>query len=305
MTTAHEISGMASPLDFSEADPGLVLPLMESVERMPAPATGAFLFGPAQKPFGTVLVENGRVCWAGAAKLGSRLSDLLRSKLSPGADPHALEETVRRCLRTSTPLGEALVESGLMSAELFREALHKHTSEALLVLMHDERAALTWHAHRKQRYDARFTFSPTEIMSGIGACITPDKAAEARKELERYLKAEGCGLAFFDDTSHGERGETESGSKNFFLVSDKRGAGLTITEMQQLGAWGRNAFLRSPFEPGSEPRLFTLRGADGDSLITWRTHDLLYVVICPSSSSFAFIVGKRTRTSPDDRSGSS
>lgn len=302
MTTTHEVSGTPLRLDFSEADPLRVLPLMEAVERMPAGATGAFLFGPVQKPFGTVLVENGRVCWAGAAQLGSRLSDLLRSMLSPGADPHTLEETVRRCLRTSTPLGEALVQSGLMSAEHFREALCTHTSEALLVLTQDEQAQPTWHAHRKQRYDARFTFSPTEILSGVGACIAPQAAAEARRDLARYLKSEGCGLAFAELA---DAGETEGDSKKFFPVSEKRGAALTITEMQQLGAWGRSALSKMSLGPGAQPRLFTLRGAEGDSLITWRTGDLLYVVICPSSSSFAFIVGKRTRTSPDDRSGSS
>lgn len=269
---------------------------------MPAGATGAFLFGPVQKPFGTVLVENGRVCWAGAAQLGSRLSDLLRSRLSPSADALALEEIVRRCQKTATPLGEALVGSGLMTGDQFREALYKHTSEALLMLTQSETGSPTWHAHRKQRYDARFTFSPSEILTGVGACVAPARASEAHHELSRHLKTEGCGIAF----AHYAPAEdgTPDGSE-IFPVAEKRGTAFSTAEMQHLGAWGWGALQKTPRASDNSPWLFALRGAAGDSLVTWRTRELMYVVICPSSSSFAFIVGRLARTSPSDRSGSS
>src|SRR5688572_4272691 len=88
----------------SGADPSAVLPLIATIETLRSTATGAYMFGPVGKPSGTILIEKGRVCWAGASQMGHRLTDLLRNRIDPSVNPSALEEIVRRCRLEATPL---------------------------------------------------------------------------------------------------------------------------------------------------------------------------------------------------------
>jgi hypothetical protein len=277
----------------SGADPSAVLPLIDTIEKLPASATGAYMFGPTGRPTGTILVERGRVCWAGAAQMGHRLTDILRRRIDKGVEPGALEEIVRRCRLESTPLGEALVASGLLSSDGLRDALRQHTSEAILHLGQAAADSPTWLAHRRQRYDARFTFSPAELLASVGAACMPELAEAARREMQATLSHGGGGLAF-----------TWIGASDApFPIFEMRTSKLTVSDTIRLADWG--AHMRETESViRAVPRVVVTRSAHGDSMITWATGQVIYVVICQSPSSLAHVLGKRVRASPDGRSGS-
>jgi hypothetical protein len=276
----------------SGADPSSALQLINTIEKLPNTATGAYVFGPAGRPGGTILVENGRVCWAVAPQMGRRLTDLLRIRLDPSASPDALREVVRRCRLESTPLGEALVENGLLSSAALRDALRQHTSEAILILSQAD-GEPSWLAHRKQRYDARFTFSPAELLASIGAAAAPDLAEEARGEMERTIGQGGGGVAFAQ----------VGASQMLFPICEVQGAATSVDDTIRLGEWGTGA-LEAEALIRAVPRLVAVLGATGDAIVTWSTGGVIYVVTCRNPSSLAHVLGKRARASPDGRSGS-
>lgn len=276
----------------SGADPSAVLPLIDTIDKLPPTATGAYVFGPAGKPNGMILVERGRVCWAGASQMGHRLTDILRDRLLESVSPSALEDTVRRCRLESTPLGEALVANGLISSQGLREALRQHTSEALLHLGQAIESP-TWLEHRRQRYDARFTFSPAELLASVGSTCMPELAEAARSEMEKTLRHGGGGLAF-----------AWIGSADApFPICELRTSQLTVVDTIRLAEWAARMREMEPVVH-SVPRLVATVSPQGDSMVTWTTGEVIYVVICQSPSSLAHVLGKRVRASPDGRSGS-
>ena len=274
------------------SDPLAVLPLIEGIESLSTSSTGALVFGPPGRPVGTILIEQGRICWAAAAKLGYRLTDILRSRVNPSFGPTALEEIVRRCRDEGTPLGEALVADGLLSSDGLRDALRQHTSEAILSLSQNGEDP-SWVAHRRQRYDARFTFSPSEVLASAGAACLPELAELARRQIEGTLRPESSGVAF-----------TWVGlSAALFPICEVRGEALSARETVELGLWATR-MLELPLMLRSVPKLVVTFGAKGDALVAWISEGIVYVVICQNPSSLAHVLGKRARASPDVRSGS-
>ena len=278
------------------ADPLAVLPLIEGIEDLSSASTGALVFGAHGKPEGTILVEKGRICWAMTARMGHRLTDILRSRLDPEVGPSALEAIVRRCRDEGTPLGETLVASSLISSEGLREALRQHTSEAILFLAQRGGAPPAWLAHRKHRYDARFTFSPAELLASVGAVCLPDLAEQSRAEMERLLRSVGSsggGVAF-----------TWVGvSATLFPICEIHGASFSVRETVDLGQWAAR-MLEMPLMLRAVPQLVTVVGAKGDALVAWISEGIVYVVICQNPSSLAHVLSKRARAAPEVRSGS-
>jgi hypothetical protein len=278
---------------LSGADPAAVLPLIETIEKLPSSATGAFVFGSSAKPHGTSLVDNGRVCWAAAARMGSRLTDTLRARLDPKIETGLLEEVIRQCRVKSVPFGEALVESGLLSSAALRDALRQNTAEAILFLSQSMAGLPTWVAHRRQRYDAQFTFSPTELLAGVGAACLPELAEAAQTELDSVLRAGGRGVAFAWVGAQAE----------LFPIVEVHSSQFSVGETVHLGKWAVR-MLDTPLMLRAVPRLVSTLGAGGDALVTWLTGGIVYVVVCQHPSSLAHVLGKRARASPDGRSGS-
>lgn len=276
------------------ADPSAVVSLLRAVEMLPSVSTGALIFGPGAKPQGSILLENGRVCWAGAAAMGSRLVEILRGRLDPGVSPSALDETIKKCRAESTPLGEALVAAGLFSSAGLRDAFRQHTAEAIVALAGLGGEPPAWVA-RKQRFAAQFTFGPVEILASMGAALAPGLAGAARGEMEPMLRHGGYGVAFAKGLG---------GAGGLLLpVGEVNGSKLTLGEAVELGAWGARA-VRENAAVSGVPRLVAAMGAKGDALVAWLTGAVIYVVICPSPSSLAHVLGKRARAPSDDRSGS-
>lgn len=276
------------------ADPAAVLPIIEAIDKLPATSTGAFVFGPSSQPDGTILIERGRVCFAIESRAGKRLTDILRARIGPAASGSALDDIVRRCRAEGTPLGEALVTSGIVSSDGFRDALRQQTSEAMLGLCQREQAPPVWIAHRRQRYDARFTFDAAELMASVGACCRPEFADRSRRELEIMLRPGGRGVAFM---------WAGASSSVLFPVGEKRGSGFSAQETIALGRWAMHV-LEAKLMQQSIPRLAAMLGPKGDSTVAWIAEGLVYVVLCDNPSSLAHVLGKRARASSDGRSGS-
>jgi hypothetical protein len=165
------------------------------VDDLPPDAVGeiVFLGHGHDGPIGAVFVENGRVCWAAASGLARRLSDLLAA--SAGLDSAAMEDHYRHCKRLGAPLGEHLVNAGLVTAEGLRSALLKHTAESLEVLCAPGHAA-QWVSRRRGGYSPRFTFRTPEVLSHIFASIHPRVAEDAVAELADAFADRGWGAAF-------------------------------------------------------------------------------------------------------------
>jgi hypothetical protein len=285
-----EVQGAAVRSPVPGADPSAVLSLLQGIEALPPSSTGALVFGATERPAGAILLENGQICWARAASMKGRLAEILRARLDPGANPSDLDETIRKCRQGSGLIGEALVSGGLLSSDGLRDALRQHTAEALLALAVLPGEPPTWLA-RSKPFGARFSLSSVELLSTAAAVCAPALADEARGEMERMLRHGGFGVAFAKAWGR------------LVLIGEAQGSKLTLAEAASLGAWGARAVREDAVVRGV-PRLVAEMGAKGDALVAWLTGALIYVVICPSPSSLAHVLGKRARAPSDDRSGS-
>lgn len=157
--------------------------LLDGIDRLAAGATGAFVFTKTDAPQGTILVEDNRICWAAASNMGERLTDLLIRQTHPPLDRSTLDTVFHECRQDGSPLGETLVERGLISADGLRRALLQHTAEAIALLSETPTVSPVWVSNRSTHYDARFSFGTTDLFTRIGASYAsragdPDDATE-------------------------------------------------------------------------------------------------------------------------------
>lgn len=153
--------------------------LLAAVEDRPADESGAFLVdddGDGQT-VGSVFVETGRVCWAAAPGRSGRLRDLLHRHSARRIDDAELDDAFAVCRDAQRPLGELLVERGLVSDDGLRAALKQHTVESLIAQCDGVPRPVTWVRHRRRGYSARFTFTPVELLAAAGAQLYPAEAA--------------------------------------------------------------------------------------------------------------------------------
>lgn len=268
-----------------EVSPWRAVQLLEDIERLPADATGALVFGQIARPEGTILIEAGRVCWATAARMRRRLTDLLRFQADPPLGPDALETVYRRCRAEGQPLGESLVELGLVTREGLRRALQQHSAEAIALLALERRTPpWTWVEHRHRRYDATFTFSPAELLSGTGALRQPKAAERAAAELQKNLEGGGFGAAFIREPAHARA----------FLIAAFECDALGVHAVLALGEWVAGALdLSGAFDPGA--RMVITSRRDGGAILGWRLGDIDFVAQCSDPSSVAYVVATQAR----------
>lgn len=279
------VSDPAPPSHVVEVSPWRAVELLEDIESLSADATGALVFGRAARPTGTILVEGGRVCWATAARMQRRLTDLLRFQVDPPLSTDVLEAVYRRCRDNGQPLGESLVEQGLISRDGLRRALRQHSAEAIALLALDHRSPVwTWVEHRRRRYDAAFTFSPAELLSGMGAVCRPEAARHAAEQLSRNLDGGGCGAAFVRDPAHARA----------IPVAAFACDALGVHAVAALGEWVAGMLdLSAAFDPDS--RLVVAARREGGSIVGWREGEIDYVAQCDDPSSVAYVVAAQAR----------
>lgn len=257
--------------------------ILKGVDRLPDGATGALLFGNGDDDgHDLVLVENRRICWATASGMDRRLTDLLIEEAGGAADSSQMEALYERCHAENRPLGETLVEEGIVSADGLRRSLLHHTAEAVVRLGSTPELSPRWKANRRQRYDAAYTFGATELLARVGALGREETVAPAEATLHRVLKNDGSGAAF----------HVESRS---FPIAEVRGDLLGVEGLVALGRWSFDAFDRCrEFDP--DCNLVVARAGvvkDALGMASWVEGNFVYAVAAESASALGQIVARR------------
>lgn len=278
----NDLGGVPSSRMLSSipANPGLiaaVLRLLELIDDLPKGATGALNFGDE----GMILVESKKICWAVARGMRLRLTEILRRQTTPPLTREAVEEIYRACRQSGTPIGEALVASGLVSEAGLRAALFKHNGEAIVSLAQNGALPERFVSHSKTGYDPKFAFSPCEVLAMLGARDDPARAAAAQAELGSTLVQECVGAAFVRSTA----------SSGPLVIAVDPACGLAVGDLLQACAWVSGLFdVARTFDP----EVFAARAALGDRgmLVTWRSKDVEYVGLCASRAAAARLMSR-------------
>jgi hypothetical protein len=139
---------------------------------------------------GSILADEGRVCWARSAGQRTRMSDLLLAAPGQSLTRATLEQAVRACQQQRRPLGEYLLMLGLVDTDTLRAALLRHTCEAVLELAHED-THWEWVEHRGPGYNAALTFSPVEVLSCVRALRLPQQTLDLNARLRsRVLRGQ-------------------------------------------------------------------------------------------------------------------
>lgn len=261
-----------------------VVRLLRELEELPADATGALTFGDRERAAGAVLIEGGRVCWAGARGLSRRLTDLLVGRGESSPSRAVIHRVYRECRRDGRPLGERLVEGGWVSAEGLREALIDHSVEAMTQLCSLEGDARFWVPHRAQRYDAAYTFAPVELLTPAARGLLPERSARGAAELRAILDGEGVGLAL-------HRGGAVARPVPVARTGPDR---VRVEELDALARWAVGVLdLTAAIDEGRR-HVLSAR-SDGTTFVAWRRDDLLYAAVCDAPTVGACVVARLRR----------
>lgn len=272
--------------DNTEALSRVTVRLLRGVERLPAGATGAFVFGGnKEESKGMILVENGRICWAATPGMERRLTDILVSQSRPPLSEAVVEEVYQRCRREGIPLGAGLVAGGVVTPRGLRQALLKHAGEAIThlcrALKSEGKVSPAWVPNRTRRYDAQFTFTPAEIVVAVGARVDETKAVQGSEVLRHALEDGGAGAAFLE------------GTVDELPVAEVRGEQVGVEGLVGLGAWAQAAIRRCRFFSACNLVAAMLPSRSG--VITWMSEGVVYVALCEDRSNLSHLISQRAR----------
>jgi len=259
-----------------------IVDLLDRIEHVDEAATGALVFGPAARPVGTVLVEDGRICWAVTAGMNRRLTDLLRAQTSPPLSAEAIQQVYQKCRNDDVPLGEALVVSGLVTPDGLRAALREHTAEAIGHLSELPTVACAWNPHKNRRYDARYTFSPAEILIALESRNQPGLTETIQEDLEQVMAPGSLGFCFARATPYP------------MLLAAVGAERLGAREIAGLGRWTIDMLdLRQAIDANADIMSFSTRA--GTAACAWNTGRVVTVVLCEDESSLIYTIVRRRR----------
>jgi hypothetical protein len=265
--------------------PAAVLPLLERVERLPQDATGALMFGTGEDNHGSVLIEQGRICWAVASNMKRRLIDLLRHQTEPALTKASIESVYNDCRALNKPLGECLVESGLITQRGLWRALRQHNAEAIAVIAATMLSSeVRFQHHKHHRYDARFSYSTTEVLVTLGALSDQTTATLARVELKRRVPEGGRGAAYTRDRY----------GAGIIPIGEVGTADLSSETFMDMGAWATST-LDVAAAVADEVRAVTGTAPDGQSIAAWSESGVIYTVLCPTMRSYARLLSSLVR----------
>jgi len=265
--------------------PAALLPLLERIERLPEDATGALMLRTGADKQGIVLVERGRICWAVASNMKRRLVDLLRHQAEPALSKQSLESVYNDCRLQSKPLGEGLVKSGLVTERGLWRALRQHNAEAIAVIAAELGTSdVEFQHHKHHRYDARFTYSTTEVLVTLGALSDQARATLARSVLKRCVPESGRGAAYTRDP----------GGAGVIPIGEIGTADVASEAFMALGAWAAST-LDVAAAVTSEVRAVTGTTPEGESIAAWSESGVIYMVLCPTLASYARLISSLAR----------
>jgi len=237
--------------------------------------SGAWRFGEPDRRSGAVLVDHGRICWA-IAPGTRRLTDVLAERHR--IDRGALEAIYRRCQARGAPLGQSLVEDGVVSAEELRGTLLEQTAEAVVVLAPTE-VAPSWVPHRGGGYAPQFTFSLAEIAAraaALGLGVDPSERAAA---LADRLRGGGWGAAFVG----------RSPPLPVAVVGEETDLGAVLAvgrwAERMISAWART---------GKSAGLATARTGSGTA-VAWLDVDGINAAVCDDATTISRLLARHAR----------
>ena len=261
-------------------DPTQLLPLLESIEELPAHMSGAFIVGEERQVGGMVFVQQRAICWAVTNQMQGRLTDLLIEESSTLATREQIEQLYRRCKQDQRPLGQTLVDEKLVSPTEFRDALCRHTSESLLTLAGCSQPKPRWVEHAHSDYNAQFTFTPAELFISLTRLQRPSLASKADSDLRSNLPEECPGIAFLR-----EGGGTPVAAQNVDTLS--------AHELLDLGRRLHSAVdIAEVMSPA--PRAIALRDQLG-GIVAWSHEDLFVAALCRNASEIGYVTSLRKR----------
>jgi hypothetical protein len=266
-----------SSIPASPAISSAVQRVLGYIDDLPAGATGALNFG----PHGVILLQSRKICWAMARTMRLRLTDLLRNQSTPPVSREAVEQVYRRCKASGTPIGEALVASGLATEAGLRAALFKHNGDAIVALARAGASPDDWVTHTKPGYDPKYSFTASEVLAMIGALDDPARAAAAQLELGNMLVPDSVGAAF-------TRGTDASGS---LIIAVDRQCDFAVADLVGVCNWVAGLFdVAQTFDQ----EVFAARVHFGKQagLVTWRSKDVGYVGMCGTRAAAARLVSR-------------
>jgi hypothetical protein len=274
MSSLHSHSESALPA-------GEVLEILEGIEELERHWSGTLRFG----AHGVIVVEARRVCWAGARGMTLRLTDRLRQQRSPVLTRGQIEAVVESCRSTGTPIGQALVASGLVSEAGLRVALQCHVTDAIAELARAHARATALVAHVSQPYDTRSAFSTSEILTHLGARRDYLDAAAARARLAATVLSTREAFAFVR-ASHGSRP---------CLIALQNCRERRVCELVEAAVAACSAFDVS--EALEEKRSHVVAElARGESITAWREEDTYYAAYAHESPSLELSSGDTRAT---------
>lgn len=247
--------------------------------------SGALSISRKGRPRGTVLVQHGRICWAMAEGMQARLTDLLRREAQTPVNLD-FERFFKRCAAEDTPIGEALVREGWLTPNGLCQALRAHTAEAILLMSGQSHLQTRWFPHRKNDYDARFTFGPWEMLIDVGARIFPAEAKRATRGLAAVPQG-SIAFAFV----------RRSGRAQPTPIAMIEEAGSEEIDPRPVGTWAA-AFLDLVGYIDATSSLVAAVTPRGENAIAWREDDLIYVAICSDPRAMARLIRAHRRQSP-------
>jgi len=148
-------------------------------------------------PLGSVYVQHRSICWVAARGLARRLVELLDERFLQQVTraPATLEGELRRCLASGVPFTQDLLARGMMSSADLRAALLAHSAESLRRMCEPSRTT-RWRP-RQQAFDARFTFSTTELWCRANVAAMAGPGGRAEISLSGMVGFEGDWAAAF------------------------------------------------------------------------------------------------------------
>lgn len=235
-----------------------------AVDDLPCEAIGELTMVADGVVRGAVFVERGRVCWAAARGLAARLTELL---VAPsGLDAVTMEDLFRRCRLESKPIGEYLVEQGVIAPAQLRAALLQHTVESLSALC-DGAGWATFRA-RPGGYNPRFSFATSELV--VRSCALAYGNGGEPLDRARVLPISYSG----EWGARYLRVEGMAAPVPVALVGDIPDRARTVLAV---GAWSASALdLASTFR-GSDATVTTTEDG-GATFSTWRSKGALFAV---------------------------
>lgn len=242
---------------------------MLRIERLEADEAGLLSFGLENN--GGIFVESRRICWAAVRGRAWRLRELLSERAHESRA--ALDAAFERCRAQARPVGQSLVEEGIVSSDELERALRRHSAECLLELC-QESSPMRWVANPRRGYAAQFTFRPADLWLDVVAVAFPAQRAMAVQELSKFAGAHRSLAAFVLDSK-----------ADCSLPVAALGA-PGVAELRVLAQFAA-AMPRASLELAATPAFTLACTEDGRAALVWWKDGVLFAELCQDRESLA------------------